>query len=30
MVNVLMIVRWRGRNGYGQPAITTAIARSIA
>ena len=30
MVNVLMIVRWRGRYGYGQPAITTVMARSIA
>ena len=30
MVNVLMMVRWRGRYGYGQLAITTAMARSTA
>ena len=30
IVRLLMIVRCRGRNGYGHRATPTAIARSIA
>ena len=30
MVKVLMMVRWRGRNGYFHPRITTAIAMIVA